>query len=75
VARVDPPGHQAVLTARVKVGEQDGDGLADQPAAVDHEPVPAQCQARVLEVKQFSGGEVDSDLLIMPFPASRLSFI
>jgi hypothetical protein len=69
------PGHQAVLPARIKIGEQDGDGLADQPAPVDHEPVPAQRETRLLYVEKFGGRYIDGDLLIVLFPAGRLSFI
>jgi hypothetical protein len=68
-------GREAVFPARVEVGEQDSDGLADQPAAVDNEPEPAQRQAGVFQIKQFGGGKVNGDLLIMLFPAGRLPFI
>jgi hypothetical protein len=67
--------HQAVLAARVQVRQQDGDGLAHQPATVHDEPEAAQLQARVLQVEQLRGGQVDGDLLVVPFPASRLAFI
>ena len=63
------------MPARVEVGEQDGDRLADQPPAVDDEAEPAQRQAGVLQVEQFGGGQVDGDLLVVPFPAGRLAFI
>jgi hypothetical protein len=68
-------GREAVFPARVEVGEQDGDSLANQPAAVDDESEPAQRQAGVFEFKQFGGGKVNGDLVIMLFPASRLPFI
>jgi hypothetical protein len=71
----DATGHEAVFPARVEVGEQDGDGLTDQPAAVNDEAEPAQRQASVFQVEQFSGGEVNGDLLIVLFPAGRLPFI
>jgi hypothetical protein len=71
----DATGREAVFSARVEVAEQDGDGLADQPAAVDDEPEPAQRQAGVFQIKQFGGGKVNGDFLIMLFPASRLPFI
>jgi hypothetical protein len=51
----DAPGQQAVLAAGVEVGEQHGDGLADEPAPVDDQAEPAQCQARVLKVEQLGG--------------------
>ena len=71
-AGTDATGREAVCPARVEVGEQDGDGLADQPAAVDDEAEPAQRQAGVFQIEQFGGGKVNGDLLIMLFPASRL---
>jgi hypothetical protein len=74
-ARPHAPGHKAVLPARIKVGEQDGDGLTDQPAPVDHEPVPAQRETRLLYIEKFGGGYIDGDLLVVPFPAGCLSFI
>ena len=30
---------------------------------------------RVFELEQLGGGEVDGDLLVVPFPARRLAFI
>jgi hypothetical protein len=74
-ADTDATGREAVFPARVEVGEQDGDGLPDQPAAVDDEPEPAQRQAGMFQLKQFGGGKVNGDLMIMLFPASRLPFI
>jgi hypothetical protein len=74
-ATADAASHEAVLPARVEVGEQDGDGLADQPAAVGGEAEPAQRQAGMFQIEQFGGGKVNSDLLIVPFPAGRLPFI
>lgn len=74
-ARADPPRHEAVLSPCVEVGQQDGDRLADQPAAVDDEPEPAERQPRVFEVKQFGGGQVDGNLLVVLFPAGCLTFI
>jgi hypothetical protein len=75
VAGPDAARHQAVFPARVEVGEQDGDGLANQAAAVDDESEPAQREAGVFQVEQFGGGEVNGNLLVVPFPAGRLSFI
>jgi hypothetical protein len=74
-ADTDATGREAVFPARVEVGEQDGDGLPDQPAAVDDEPEPAQRQAGMFQIEQFGGGKVNGDLLIVLFPAGRLPFI
>ena len=75
VADPDAARHQAVFPACVEVGEQDGDGLANQAAAVDDESEPAQREAGVLKVEQLGGGEVNGNLLVVPFPAGRLPFI
>src|ERR1700761_8215900 len=75
LAGADPPGDQAVGAARVQVGQQDGDRLPDQAAAVQDEPEAAQLEPRVLQVKQLGGRQVDGDLLIVSFPAGRLAFI
>ena len=74
-APLDAAGHQAVLPARVEVGEQDGDRLADEAAPVEDEPEAAQPEPRVLQVEQLGGGQVDGDLLVVSFPAGRLAFI
>jgi hypothetical protein len=71
----DAASHEAVFPARVEVGEQDGDGFADQPAAVGDEAEPAQRQAGMFQIEQFGGGKVNGDLLIVLFPAGRLPFI
>jgi hypothetical protein len=74
-AAADAASHEAVFPARVEVGEQDSDGLADQPATVGDEAEPAQRQAGMFQIEQFSGGKVNGDLLIVLFPAGRLPFI
>ena len=73
--RTDAPCDQAILPARVKIGQEDGDRLADEPTAVDHEPEPAEGQPRVFEIEQFGGGQVYGNLLVVPFPAGCLTFI
>jgi hypothetical protein len=70
----DPPGQQAVLAAGVEVGQEHGDGLADEPAPVDDHAEPAQGQARVLKVEQLGGGQVDGYLVVVLFPAGRRAF-
>ena len=58
----------------LEVGQRDRDRLADQPAAVDGQPVvAAQRQPGVLEVEQLVGGDVDGHLLVVPDPAARAS--
>src|ERR1700761_176055 len=58
-ASPDVADHEAFGTSRVEVSQQDRDRLADQAAAVETDPKPAQSQPRVLEVDQFGGGQVD----------------
>src|ERR1700722_12429702 len=74
-ASPDVADHEAVIASRVQVGEQDRDRLPDQAPPVEDHPEPAQPQPRVLELKQFGGGKVDGDLLVVSFPARRLAFI
>jgi hypothetical protein len=71
----DAPRHQAVFPASVEIGEQDGDRLPDQPATVHNETEAAKSQPRMFEVKQLRGGQVHSNLLVVPFPAGRRAFI
>src|SRR6202012_1714962 len=66
----DPLGQHAGVAPGVQVGQQDGDGLADQPSPVGGDPVPAQGQPGVLQLEQFIGGQVDGDLVGMLFPAA-----
>src|SRR6202012_2071471 len=42
---------------------------------VEDEAEAAQLEARVLQVEQFGGGQVDGDLLVVSFPAGRRTFI
>src|SRR5262245_45843576 len=45
-----PPGHHAVLAGGLKVGEQDCQCLADDPAPVDGDAVGAQRQPGALQL-------------------------
>src|SRR5579863_8424031 len=74
-ASPDPADNQAAGVAGVQVGQQDRDRLPHQPPPVERDAQPPQPQPRVLELEQLGGGEVDSDLLVVPFPAGRLAFI
>src|ERR1700722_678574 len=74
-ASPDVADHEAVAAARVQVGEEDRDRLPHQPTPVEDDAEPAQSQPRVLELEQLGRGEVDGDLLVVPFPARRLAFI
>src|SRR5207248_1093478 len=66
-----PPYQDAGVPAGLQVGEDDGDGLADDAAAVDGEAVfAAQDQAGVFEVHELLGGDIDGDLLVVPFAAA-----
>ena len=41
LAQPEPAGEQAVLAPGVEVGQEDGDGLAHQSAAIDDDAEPA----------------------------------
>jgi hypothetical protein len=66
----DTAGQQALLAARVKIGEQDGDGLTDDPAPVGRGTVAQQREPGSFQVKEFLGGQIDGDLLGVLFPAA-----
>ena len=51
VSAGDPAGQQAVHAAGVEVGEQDGDRLADDPAAVGGGAVAQQREPGAFQVK------------------------
>jgi hypothetical protein len=70
----DAPCQKAVLAAGVQVRQQHGNGLADEPPAVDDHPEAAQRKARVLKLEQFGSGQVDGYLVVVLFPASRRAF-
>src|SRR5580692_2182583 len=74
-ASPDAAHHQAGGVVRVQVGQQDRDRLPHQPAPVERDAEPAQVQPRVLQLEQLGGGQVDGDLLVVSFPAGRLTFI
>jgi hypothetical protein len=62
-----PPDEDRVLAVHLEVGQQDGDRLPDDPAAVGGHPVlPAQRQPGGLQGEQLVGGAVDGDLLLVP---------
>src|SRR5215469_2291860 len=71
---LQPLGHDAVLAGCLQVGEQHGQRLADNPAAVDRDPVAAQDQLGPFQLDELGAGEVDGDLLWMAFPAACLAF-
>src|SRR4051795_7383930 len=65
-----PADEHGVLAVHLEVGQQDGDRLADDPAAVGGDAVlPAQGQPGTLQRQQFLGRAVDGDLLLVPGPA------
>ena len=47
----DPAGQEAVHTAGIKIGEQDGDRLTDDPAPVGGGAVAQQREPRAFQVK------------------------
>jgi hypothetical protein len=69
-----PAGEQAVPAPGVQVGEKDGDGLAHQPATVGHEAEPTKHKPGVLQVEELASGQVDGYLVVVLFPARRLTF-
>src|ERR1700722_4604915 len=74
-ASPDAADHEAAGVVRVQVGEEDRDRLPHQPPPVERDAQPPQVQPRVLKLEQLGGGQVDGDLLVVSFPAGRLTFI
>src|SRR5580693_3438472 len=68
-----PPGQQARLTLGIEIGEQYGDGLADQPATIHSNPIRAQREPGSFQGEQLSRGQVHGDLLRVRFPAAGLA--
>jgi hypothetical protein len=66
----DAAGQHAGLAPGVEVGQQDGDRFADEAAPVHGDAVAAQGQPGVLQVEQFVGGQVNSDLVRVLLPAT-----
>ena len=71
----EAPDDHAVVPARIKVGGQDGDRLADEPTAVDEDTETAEREPCVLKIEQLSGGKVNGDLVVVLFPACCQAFI
>src|SRR3954470_13427348 len=69
----DQPLHQhAVVTVGLEVGQRDREGLPDESATVDGQPlVTSQREPGVLDVEQLVGGDVDGHLLVVTDPAAR----
>src|SRR4051794_34458912 len=72
----DQPLHQhAVVTVGLEVGQRDREGLPDEPAAVDGQPlVTSQREPGVLDVEQLVRGDVDGHLLVVTHAAARLAW-
>src|SRR5215211_3071303 len=68
----EPLDQGRVGAVALQLGEDLGEGLADDPAPVDRDAVlAAQQQAGVLEVHELLGGAVDGHLLVVPLAAAR----
>src|ERR1022692_4439669 len=67
------PRDQASLALGIEVGQQDGECLAHDPAAVGRDTVGPQRQPGALQVHEFAAGQVDGDLLRMRPPAPGLA--
>ena len=63
------------MATGVQVGEQDGDRLPDDPAPVGGGTVAQQGEPGSFQVKKFLGGQVDGDLLGVPFPSAGLALV
>jgi hypothetical protein len=66
----DAAGQHARLAAGVEIGQEDGDRFADQAPPVHGDTVAAQGQPGMLQIEQFVGGQVNSDLVRVLLPAA-----
>jgi hypothetical protein len=69
----EPPGHEAPVAVGVQVGQQDGECLADDPAAVHGNAESAEGETGAFQVEQLAAGQVDGDLLGVALPAAGLA--
>jgi hypothetical protein len=69
----EPPGHEAPVAPGVQVGQQDREGLADDPAAIHGDAEGAEGETGTFQVEQLAAGEVDGDLLGVALPATGLA--
>ena len=63
----------AVLAFGIEIGQQDGQRLADDPAAVGGNAVAAEGEPGSFEVQQLTAGQIDGDLLGVLLPAAGLA--
>jgi hypothetical protein len=70
---IETPGHQAPFALGVQVGQQDREGLADDPAAVHGEAERPERETGALQVEQLAPGQVDGDLLGVALPTACLT--
>jgi hypothetical protein len=73
VPLAETPGHEAPVTLRIQVGQQDREGLADDPATVDGDAEGAERETGAFQVEQLAAGQVDGDLLGVALPAAGLT--
>jgi hypothetical protein len=62
-----------VVPLGVQVGQQDGECLADDPAAVHGDAECAEAETGAFQVEQLAAGQVDGDLLGVALPAACLT--
>jgi hypothetical protein len=68
-----PPGDEAPVALGVQVGQQDGECLADDAAAVDGDAERAEGETGALQFEQLTARQVDGDLLGVALPAAGLA--
>jgi hypothetical protein len=69
----ETPGHEAPVTLGIQVGQQDGEGLADDPAAVHGDAESPERETGALQVEELAAGQVHGDLLSVALPAAGLT--
>ena len=70
---IQTTGHQAPFALGIQVGQQDREGLTDDPAAIHGDAERAKRETGAFQVEQLAPGQVDGDLLGVALPAACLT--
>jgi hypothetical protein len=69
---IEPPRHKAPVALGIEIGQQDREGLADDPPSVHGDAERAKRETGAFQVEQLAPGQVDGDLLGVALPAACL---
>jgi hypothetical protein len=69
----EPPRHEALLAPGIQVGQQHGQCLADDAAAIHSNAESPEAEPGPFQVEQLAAGQVNGDLLGVTLPAAGLA--